>query len=224
MNPLEALREPLGPPRPRRRVVAILIGLALSAAAALGGTLLMPESYSWRANVISESAAQGVSGAWLARLGFLLFGISVLWLAASARDRIGRGAIWCHVAFALFMFGTAAFSHRPWLPDIDYDRFEDHLHSITATGMGFAFSFAVVIRLVDRRSLARRLIDVAAIAAAVGLPAAGGLWTGHAGWSQRLMFAIAYCWYAGEALDLRRVPQDTAVRADASRSRIGSSR
>ena len=177
---------------------------AASAACSLGGTLLMPESYSWTTNVISESAAQGVEGAWLARLGFVLFGLSVLWLAGATRTRWARGTYWCHLAFGVFMVATAAFSHRPWLPDVSYDAFEDFLHSFTATVMGFAFSLALVFRLIQRsrNNEGGRARDVVAIVAAVVLPIIGGESPANAGWSQRVMFAIAYVWYAWETVSL----------------------
>lgn len=54
----------------RRRIEAVgaLAGLAASLVALALAPLLMPASYDWRANTISESGAQGIEGAWLARL------------------------------------------------------------------------------------------------------------------------------------------------------------
>ncbi|HET9901772.1 MAG TPA: hypothetical protein VFR46_12025 [Actinomycetes bacterium] len=69
-----------------------MVGLALSAIALGAAPALMPDDYSWIGHTTSESAAQGVSGAWLARLGFLLFGLSAIWLAAQRLRRLhGRG-------------------------------------------------------------------------------------------------------------------------------------
>jgi hypothetical protein len=72
--------------RPGIRAVAgaVLVGLCSSAAALAAAPALMPPSYSWISHTMSESAAQGVSGAWLARLGFLLLGLSVMALAFAA--------------------------------------------------------------------------------------------------------------------------------------------
>jgi hypothetical protein len=52
----------------------------------------MPESYDWIEHTTSESAAQGVEGAWLARLGFLSFGLAVLWLSTGIKQTWARGA------------------------------------------------------------------------------------------------------------------------------------
>ena len=48
-----------------------------------------------------ESAAQGLAGAWVARLGFVAFGLAVLWLAAGAAPGCGRGAVSMHAAFGV---------------------------------------------------------------------------------------------------------------------------
>ena len=77
------------------RAAAVMSGLAASAAALAMAPALMPAGYSWVSQTTSESAAQGLSGAWLARLGFLLFGLSVLLLADVDRRGWGRGALRC---------------------------------------------------------------------------------------------------------------------------------
>lgn len=77
-----------------------LAGLAVSALALLLAPLLMPASYSWVLHTTSESAAQGVRGAWLARVGLLLFDTTVVVIAVGARGRWGRWTVWLHTAFA----------------------------------------------------------------------------------------------------------------------------
>lgn len=62
---------------------------------------LMPDSYSWVQHTTSESAAQGVAGAWMARLGFVAFGGGVLALAVLRRERWGLAATALHGAFVL---------------------------------------------------------------------------------------------------------------------------
>ncbi|MGB7859106.1 MAG: DUF998 domain-containing protein [Acidimicrobiia bacterium] len=164
--------------------------------------LLMPDSYTWVSNTTSESAAQGVDGAWLARLGFLMFGLAVLWLTAISGPQWGRWGRRFHGVFGVLMTATAAFSHRPFEPGIVFDRTEDLLHSVAATAMGFAFAFGVFAVMVLRpeRSIPRRVPDVAALAASVIIPLSMGAWSGSAGLLQRSMFLIAYLWYAIEAL------------------------
>jgi hypothetical protein len=65
-------------PQPRADLAhqraGIVTLLMLSAAAVAVAPLMLPGSYSWVRHAISESAAQGVVGAWVARLGLLLLG------------------------------------------------------------------------------------------------------------------------------------------------------
>lgn len=71
----------LTPARPLTHTLilaGVLLLLALSAVLILVAPVMMPDSYSWVSNYISESAAQNVTDAWVARLGFLLFGFAVL--------------------------------------------------------------------------------------------------------------------------------------------------
>lgn len=181
--------------------MACLCGSALALALA---PLLMPDSYTWVTHTTSESAAQGVSGAWLARLGFLTFGLTVSWLTVISSSRWGRWGTLLHGMFGVLMIATAAFSHRPFEPGIVFDRTEDLLHSVAATAMGFAFALGVVAVMVHRpeRPVPRRVLDVAALVASVIIPLGMGAWNGSAGLLQRLMFLMAYLWYATEASEV----------------------
>jgi hypothetical protein len=199
---IKRLLAPCGPERPRHTPAGVVLVLFASATCVLAAPLSMPDSYSWLSNAISESAAQGLHSAWIARLGFLLFGCAVLWLAVFLRQVWARGTAWMQIAFAIFMFSTAAFSHKPWLANIPYDPFEDFLHSLTATGMGFAFSLGVVARLLQRKSGERlkKAFDIIALVAATTLSPLGELWPSIAGLLQRMMFGVAYLWFAQEAV------------------------
>jgi hypothetical protein len=176
--------------------------LVLSMIALAAAPALVPESYSLTANTSSESAAQGVEGAWLARLGFLLFGFGVIWLARRSRTRWGPSGTALHTAFGVLMVAVAAFSIRSWEDGAQYDRTEDLLHSLASTGVGFAFAFGVVAVLMRRPKgrAGARAFDLAAVAAACLLPIGMGVWGEVDGVLQRAMFLIAYLWYAAEAI------------------------
>lgn len=194
--------QPLATPLTWLAPAGIVVLLAGSASFVYLAPLAMPEGYAWLSNAISESAAQGQLNAWIARFGFLLFGLAVLWLTLYRRTIWARGVYWMQLAFALFMLGTAAFSHKPWLAGAPVDSTEDLLHSITATGMGFAFALGVVVRFMQRSKseVMPRVYDVIAILAATALTPIGGLQPSIAGLLQRMMFGVAYVWFAHEAL------------------------
>lgn len=190
-------------PPPLRWTTLSVVGLlALSAAAIATAPMVMPPGYSWISNAISESAAQAQEGAWLARLGFLLFGFAVLLLAPMKRPSWGLPATLLLGLFGVFMVSTAAFSHKPWQPEVPFDAFEDFLHSVTAGGMGTAFALGVLAVAVRRArgSLRVRPFDLVAIAAAVVIPLIMVARPDAAGLAQRSMFLIAYLWYGAEAL------------------------
>ena len=167
--------------------------------------LILPSGYSWVAQGTSESAAQALQNAWLARLGFLFFGFGVLLLNPIAREQWGPWGALLLGIFGVFMVSAAAFSNRPWLPDVVGDDFEDLLHSVAASGMGIAFAGGVVAVGVRRRyaSIAIRGFDIIALAASVVLPIGMASSNSYAGLLQRLMFAVAMVWFGLEALRAR---------------------
>ena len=189
---------------PRVPADAFVLGLlALSVAAIALAPALMPDTYSWTSRTTSESAAQGVEGAWLARLGFILLGLAVIWLAVLSRASWGSWGTALHLSFGALMIATAAFSTRPWERGAGFDRTEDDLHSIASTGVGLTFAFGVLaVSLTrDRSRASARALDVIAIAVAgVALPISMSIWGEADGILQRAIFLIAYAWYAAEAL------------------------
>lgn len=189
----------------RLKALSVLLLLAVSALSLLVAPLLMPESYSWLSNTTSESGAQGVKGAWLSRLGFLTFGLSVLFLAASMRYIWARWVKWLHTAFGVFMTATAVFSHRSWLAHAAFDPVEDSLHSFTATAMGFAFALGVLVRFLqrERHDMYSKVFDIAALVAATLIPILMLYLPALDGLIQRLMFMTAYLWYGNEALRIQ---------------------
>lgn len=180
-----------------RWVVAGL--LLVSFLALLLAPMQMPASYSWLHHTTSESGAQGIMGAWQARLGFLLFGLAVLGQTAVLREEWSLPVRFFLGAFGAFMTAVAAFSARSWQPDLPFDPVEDWLHSFAASGMGFAFALGVGWCWWGRPWQAKaRLIDLVVVATAVFIPLAMRFLPDWAGLLQRLMFATAYVWYARE--------------------------
>ncbi len=185
-----------------RMIVATVVAMLLASVVAVAiAPTLMPDSYSVVEHSVSESAAQGVEGAWLARLGFLLLGFAVLASAGIAGTRWGVWGRIAHRTYGVSMVGAAAFSHMPWL-DVRYDAFEDFLHSVAASGMGFAFTAGVLIVTFrrSRNAVGARAFDWVAIAAAMVIPMVMFNITGVAGLVQRVMFGIGYLWYGLEAI------------------------
>lgn len=182
--------------------VLAVVGLVVSAVALLLAPMALPESYSWVDHTTSEAGAQGVGGAWVARTGFVIFGLSVLWIAAICAKRWGRTATVAHAVFGVSLVAVAVFSHRSWLPDAAYDQTEDVLHSLAATLMGFAFALGVLVLALkrNREDQPWRVLDITALSASAVLPLGMTLFATIDGLLQRLMFLVAYLWYGREAL------------------------
>jgi hypothetical protein len=199
---ISVLLQPVGEARLRSLSFAVIPLLLASAVLVVLAAWAMPDSYSWLALSISESAAQAQQHGWIARLSFLCFGSAVLLLSLSMRGRWPRLTYWCHLAFAASMFGAAAFSHSPWQTGAPNDLTEDFLHSVFASGMGLAFCAGVVARFFHRgpSAVAARTLDVAALLVATALPLVLATSTNIGGLMQRVMFSVAYLWFGREAL------------------------
>lgn len=195
----------------RARSGAILLGLALSASALALAPLLMPVSYSWIVNTTSESAAQGVSGAWLARLGLGVFGFAVMALAWS-HSSWATAARFAHFGFGILMTVTAVASAKPWLDGVPFDAAQDRIHSFAATAMGFAFAFGILAVVLGKRSSRHpiRALDLIAILASIVIPLSMTALPEYAGILQRLMFIVAYVWYALAARESGQVLKQEA--------------
>ena len=189
-----------GAERPRTLAPWGITALLVGALVAFGfAPTSMPQSYSWVEHGISESAAQGIEGAWLARLGFISYGLAVVWLVGLRHSTWGPPATVLFAVFGASMFAVAAFSARSWDERAVFVETEDALHSVFAGIMGFAFVVGVLTLIVARRDRSFRgaIPDWVAflVAAIVPLTAATSVW----GVLQRLMFVTAVAWYAREA-------------------------
>jgi hypothetical protein len=186
--------------------------------AALGSSMLLlalaplalPASYSWTELGTSEAAAQGVTGAWVARAGFVLLGLAVLGVCVLCHGAWRPVATGLHACFGVGMVLVAVYSHAPWETGVPYVEVEDRLHSVFASVVGFSFIAGVAVTLALRRSRtrARTAADVAAllITGTVPLLMDTPVW----GILQRLMFLTAATWYAAEVWPLPK--GDAAVK------------
>ncbi|NNC41487.1 MAG: DUF998 domain-containing protein [Acidimicrobiia bacterium] len=186
------------------RAATVAVGVALlggSAVCIALAPLLMADSYSIIEHSISESAGQGIQGAWLARTGFLLLGFAVLIVAGLAAARWGLWGRIAHRLYGVSMIAVAAFAHMPW-EEVPYDEFEDFLHSVGANLVGFSFTVGVLLVSLRRGPGHRwaQIYDGIAVGAAFVIPMIMFSVDGIAGVVQRTMFAIGYLWYGMEAI------------------------
>lgn len=159
--------------------------------------LMMPSDYSWISNSISESGAQGISGAWMTRGAFLTFGLGVI-LVALTRWVVWRSAAgWLLSSFGFLMLTVAAFSTKQWNPEASFNQLESNLHSISATVMGFCYGIGVLIVIVlDKGAgLSVKVLGWVAVVTSIAMPILAGVIPEFGGVFQRLMFGIAIAWF-----------------------------
>ncbi len=178
--------------------IALLVGSIVSLIVA---PFLMPNSYSVVTHSVSESAAQGVDGAWLARAGFMLLGFGVLTLASIAGDHWGLAGRSIFRVYGASIIAAGIFSHMPW-EDVPFDAFEDTLHSWASGLVGFSFIVGVVSVGYQRgpRVTSAHVFDALAVIAAIGISYFVFAAPDVAGVIQRIMFVIAYAWFGLEAI------------------------
>ena len=189
-----------------RAGTGVTVMLVFSACLLAVAPLFMPESYSWLEHGTSESAGQGLEAAWVARSGFIMFGLAVIWLCTLRAANWKRRGTVLHLSFGVCMIGVAAFPTRPWDDTTAYLHSEDLLHSIFASVMGVAFIGGVIAVMVERRATRHATLDLAAVALVVALSAGMAGFAATFGLLQRVMFLVAYCWYGREAIVTRRPP------------------
>jgi hypothetical protein len=186
-------------------------GLAIAAAPSL-----MPESYSWVRQVVSDTASQGTEGAWLTRSAFVLSGVSVMMLAVISGPIWGTWARASHALYGVLVLGLASFSRRAWTGS-SFDAFEDLVHSGLAIVAGVVFTVAVVLVAVKRRrpSGMTRLRDWTTVTVMALLPLVMLSVLDVAGLAQRVMVVVGFLWYGTEATRLMRstTPIASHVRA-----------
>ena len=107
-----------------------------------------------------------------------------------------------HAGFGALLVAAAAFAHRPWMAGEEVDRVEDVLHSVAATSMGFVFVGGVVFTALGRSrdDFWPHAFDLTAVAASVAIPLGMAARPDVDGLLQRMMFVVAYAWYAAEAV------------------------
>jgi hypothetical protein len=189
-----------------RTTTLALVALAAAALCLALAPLAMPDDYSWIARSISESAAQGVDGAWVARTGFLLMGLGALLTALASADRWRTPGAVLLGLYGVLMMSAAAYSTRSWRPDVVYGGLESTLHSTVATAMGFCYGLGVLAVLIADRGMpvGQRALGLAAVASSVAIPLGMLAALGIAGVLQRIMFTLALLWLAVEAIRTRR--------------------
>lgn len=185
------------------RGVSLLLGASMAAVAA--APVFMPDGYSWIANTISESGAQGIDRAWVARAGVATAGVAVMMLVLAAGDLLPATSRLAFFLYALALFAAVAFPEKPWFEGSEGNLTAD-LHTAAAFLAGLCFAVGV-IALSPHRSpteKATRLFDTAMVGMIVTIPPLMLLFVSYEGLLQRILVVMGYAWLFLETSRIRQ--------------------
>lgn len=144
-------------------------------------------------SIISHLGAQSTPNAWIMNAAFVLVGLSSIlegWLHLRK--------MWFHrILLSIFGFGlimVAVFRHAPIVEGIEFDAFEDKLHSIFASLVGFMFTVLAISTAFIEKALKHRITDIAVGLAATLLSVLMQLLPAFAGLWQRAIFIMSFTW------------------------------
>ncbi|MDD4323103.1 MAG: DUF998 domain-containing protein [Dehalococcoidales bacterium] len=151
------------------------------------------EEYSIFKNTTSHLGAQNAPYAWVMNVVFALLGI-----ASIADGWLRLSKYWLHkivlTIFGISLVLTAFFQHAPIIPDVEFNVFEDDLHSKFATITGFSFTFFTISAVFIESTRKRKVIAVGMSIIAILLSLLIFRIDELAGVWQRIMFVIMFAW------------------------------
>lgn len=153
--------------------------------------LKAPVSYHWKKHTISELAAQGLANQWIMQTGFIIFGILLM---AGLVFRGNKVDTWPLMLYAAAICLSGIFSTGPFPEGADYIRSEARAHSILAQIAGFAFTFAIGLRIYHAEGSAERGLHIIFILAVSALSAGFGLLPDIQGLLQRMLYITSFIW------------------------------
>lgn len=162
----------------------------------VGAHLLAPDSYSLVANTLSELGAQKYEYAWLARAGFIGFGVLLAWHFSGDLVHVQR--FWAQ-AMLLLLYGssvalTGMFSAGPFETGVTFSEPEAFLHSIFATMAGVCLSGAILISAWRAGTPRDRWKHIGVLAFVTVASALFGAFPEYQGVSQRLLWIGGLGW------------------------------
>ena len=177
---MNALRSPLW------GIVALFTAMIL-------GALASDPAYSTVSNTTSELAGQGMPNAWIMRAGFAAFGLAAI-LSAGLRLREAPLMHLPVILFGLGMIGVAIWSAAPLDPALAFDAEQDRLHSLLASGVGFAFALACGVRIFLPGGNPFEGVSWLGLIVSIAIPLAMTRFPEIDGVLQRIMFAVSALW------------------------------
>lgn len=169
----------------------------LAATLALAHLLAAP-NYAIVSNTLSELGAQNAEFAWIARVGFIGFGVMLAWHYSGDLVHVQR--FWAQ-AVLLLLYGssialTGMFSTAPIEGGVPFSEPESILHSMFATLAGICLSLAILVSVWRAPSPADRWRHALTLVFVIGMSILFALLPEYQGISQRLLW-VGGLWWLG---------------------------
>ncbi len=180
--------------------VVSISAFVIAALGVLIAPVFLHDGYSALSNSISESAAQNVPTAWIARSALFASGAGTLGVVVLKARIWGRTVATSFAAFGTLWIVSSIFSTKSWVIGTPYNDVENVIHSYAASAMAIVVLGALVlafsrkpVRLLDRA------LAIMLAATATFLPLTSLLAPEFGGIFQRLMFLYTYFWFVRQA-------------------------
>ncbi|MFM6981548.1 MAG: DUF998 domain-containing protein [Microbacteriaceae bacterium] len=177
--------------------VSATVALAIAVIGVLTAPLFLHYGYSILSNSISESAAQNVPTAWIARAALFASGLAVLGVVALKSGSWSRSVSISFAIFGTLWIISSVFSTKSWVAEASFNQVESEIHSVAASAMAIIVLGALVLGFTRQPvSPIERVLAFGLAAAATFLPLASYLVPELGGLFQRVMFLYTYLWFA----------------------------
>jgi hypothetical protein len=152
--------------------------------------------YDWRANTISELAAQHYPYRWIMKIGFIVFG-GILAVGITNKLINGHGVVLAELPmliYGLAILVSGLYSTKPIVDGIAYVELESKIHSYAAQIAGIAFSVGLLIHGFSETNQHLKIIHFATFAFVIGFSALFGITDSNVGIVQRVMYLGSFVW------------------------------
>lgn len=151
------------------------------------------EGYSMIKNTTSQLGAQLTPNAWVMNSIFSLLGIIYAYQFLKAKN-LNWSIRFLVLIFGASLIGTAIFSHAPIDLNLDYNEWEDKLHSFFASLTGFSFVGASMLIATFEKKTRLKIYGIGAAVFSMLMSLLIFTVTDYMGVWQRMMFLVSFFW------------------------------
>ena len=164
----------------------------------------VPPAYDWTQNTVSDLASQEHTYKWIMQIGFIGFGLLLIWGVIFHFNKNRRAYFLLFVAvYGLSILMSGIFCTMPIDPSMSFSANESKLHSMFATIAGIAMSLGILLQVIMSANSRQRWMRIAFFLLIVGISGLFGLAENHIlmldkGIIQRVLYLVGLAWLVYE--------------------------